>query len=95
MSTEKRLECRVYGRVQMVLFRDFTKRSAEKLGLVGTVWNESDGSVGVIAEGNEEKLKKLLSFLRKGPTLANVKDVKEEWLEPRGEFSNFDVNYYA
>ena len=44
------------GRVQLVMFRDFTKRKAEEFGIVGTVRNEKDGTVRVIAEGDETHL---------------------------------------
>ena len=59
----KRLECNITGRVQMVMFRDFAMRKSRCLGLVGTVRNIKDGSVEVIVEGEEEKLKQLLNFL--------------------------------
>ena len=48
----ERLEAIVSGRVQMVMYRDFTARFARRLGLVGEVKNLSDGTVRVIAEGS-------------------------------------------
>ena len=59
---KKRLECRITGRVQLVMFRDFTQRKASSLGLFGTVENKKDGSVVVVAEGEESKLEQLLLF---------------------------------
>lgn len=69
----------VTGRVQMVMFRDFTLRRAKKLGLSGTVQNLSDGSVKVVARGERENLEELLESLRKGPAFAKVKDVSVAW----------------
>ena len=87
----KRLKCRIAGRVQLVMFRDFTTRKARRLGLVGRVQNIKDGSVEVIAEGEEEKLKQLLVLLKKGPLLSRVDNVESFWEEATGEFSEFNI----
>jgi len=89
----KRLECMATGRVQMVMFRDFTCRNARKLGLVGTVKNNTDGTVSVVAEGEEERLKELLGRLQKGPTFSRVDNVVEEWKKPTGSFDTFRIIY--
>jgi len=89
----KRLKCRITGRVQGVMFRDFTTRKARGLGLVGIVKNIKDGSVEVISEGDEEKLKQLLVFLIKGSLLSKVNNVESFWLEPTNEFLGFNIVY--
>ena len=88
---QNRLECIIRGRVQMVMFRDFAKRKADALGLAGSVQNMSDGSVNVVAEGEEEKLKKFIELLKKGPLLARVDDVSVKWPEPQSKFHNFQI----
>lgn len=93
MNMQKRLECKVSGRVQMVMFRDFVKRTARKMGVVGTVCNSIDGSVFVRAEGEEEKLKDFLTLVKKGPMFARVDNVAEQWLDPLGGFKSFDILY--
>ena len=90
---QKRLECQIFGRVQLVMFRDFTKRNARTLGLVGRVTNNHDGSVSVIAEGDETNLQILLKLLRRGPVLAHVDRVNEVWMDYLGEYKNFDILY--
>lgn len=90
---KKRFRAIVTGRVQMVMFRDFTARNARKLDLAGEVRNLSDGSVEVIAEGDAAKLERLLDQVRKGPTLASVEDVVVEWSEPEGGFEDFRIAY--
>ncbi|HSE34896.1 MAG TPA: acylphosphatase [Candidatus Paceibacterota bacterium] len=90
---KKRFRAIVTGRVQMVMFRDFTARNARKLDLAGEVRNLSDGSVEVIAEGDAAKLEVLLDQVRKGPTLASVEDVVVEWSEPEGGFEDFRIAY--
>ncbi len=81
----------VSGRVQMVGFRAFVSRNASALDLTGYVRNLDDGSVEVVAEGEKEKLDKLISFLWRGPRSAMVEDVKVEWSEKTGKYSWFAV----
>ncbi|MFC2079611.1 acylphosphatase [Candidatus Bipolaricaulota bacterium] len=88
---ETRLEARVYGLVQGVFFRHFTRQSAETLGLTGTVENLPDGTVRVIAEGEQDTLQALLAWLRNGPELARVDRVNAHWLEATGSFKGFRV----
>jgi len=88
---KKRLECLIFGRVQLVMFRDFTKRKARSLGLTGTVENLKDGSVLAVAEGEEDKLNQWLEYIKKGPLLAEVERVETKWPEATGEFGDFKI----
>lgn len=88
---QKRLEVYVFGRVQLVMFRDFTQRKAKSLGLTGIVKNLPDGSVFVVAEGKEEKLLRLLEKLKKGSLLSRVDKLEEKWLEATEKFINFKI----
>jgi acylphosphatase len=83
-NLQKRLVAHVSGRVQGVGFRIFVHRTAQSLGIAGTVQNTRDGSVRVEAEGPRALLDQLLEFLREGPPGAQVTRVTEEWNEPRG-----------
>lgn len=87
----ERLEATVFGKVQMVMFRDFTQRNAHKVGLVGEVMNMMDGSVRVIAEGERKNLAKLLHKLYTGPLLARVDTVEVAWLPATGEYNTFSL----
>lgn len=93
MRMIRRLECTVFGRVQMVMYRDFTRRNARALGLVGTVKNNDDGTVSVVAEGEETVLKELLEKLGRGSLLAKVERIDETWREASGAFSDFEIIY--
>lgn len=66
-------------------FRDFVKRKAEHLKLAGWVKNESDDTMSVAAEGDEEHLRQLLNYLYRGPVGAHVEKVDVVWGEPKGE----------
>lgn len=89
----KRLECVVKGRVQMVLFRDFARRTATKLGIVGFVKNLDDGSVYAVAEGGENSLNQFLNVMKKGSIFSKVSEVNEKWSEARGKFNDFKIRY--
>ena len=75
------------------MFRDFTARNARALGLIGTVQNMDDGSVAVVAEGEENALTALIQKLKRGPILARVDDVDVVWKDARGELSDFRILY--
>jgi len=85
----KRLQARVYGKVQKVGFRNFVRVNALKLGLKGYAKNLSDGTVEVVAEGHEESLLTLLQHIRSGPPLAVVDKVDFSFSDYRGEFKDF------
>lgn len=91
----KKIICIVSGRVQEVFFRDFTHRIAKKFSLTGTVENLSDGTVKVIAEGEESKLNEFLAKLKHGPLLAHVDDVRVEWGKATNSFSDFKIVYHG
>ena len=90
---KKRLEANITGRVQLVMFRDFAKRKAKKLGLNGLVKNLNDGSVSVIAEGEEEVLNEYIKLLNRGPILAKVKNIRIVWEEFSGQYNDFNIIY--
>ena len=90
---EKRLHLIIRGRVQGIFYRDNTAQQAQKLGLTGFVRNLPDGAVEVVAEGEEEQLKKLAALCRRGPALAKVEKTEECWEEGKQEFSDFGVRY--
>lgn len=90
---QKSLHCIIKGRVQLVMFRDYTQRKGSGLGLTGTVQNLRDGSVEVFAYGNEDKLKKLLEKLHKGSLLSRVDSVEATWGTEPSHLSKFAIVY--
>jgi acylphosphatase len=87
----KEIECIVHGKVQMVMFRDFVKRYAQRLGIVGVVKNLKDGTVKVLAQGEEASLTQLIAKLHKGPFLAHVVRVEVVWQEPKKNYTSFTI----
>ena len=72
----------VRGRVQGVGFRWFVRERARALGLTGWVRNRDDGSVEVVAQGDEASLRQLRSLLATGPSGARVSAVEDQQGEP-------------
>ncbi len=87
----KRIEATVSGFVQGVFFRSYTRQKAQTLGIKGWVANLQDGTVKVVAEGSENKLKELEQFLHEGSPQARVSKVDVHWQEARLEFNDFSV----
>ncbi|HLW48861.1 MAG TPA: acylphosphatase [bacterium] len=76
----------VSGRVQGVGFREFTRRTAQRLGVGGWVRNLTGGQVEVVADGERPALEALVNAVAGGPAGAFVRDVRREWQDsPDGE----------
>lgn len=74
----------VSGRVQGVFFRDGCQREAEAAGLSGWVRNRADGTVEAALEGDQHAVERVLSWMRSGPSHAEVDDVAVVAEEPEG-----------
>ena len=75
----------IRGRVQGVFFRAEARARAESLGLAGWIRNAEDGSVEAVFEGDEERVRSMVEWCRRGPAGARVEDVEAETEEPTGE----------
>jgi acylphosphatase len=83
----------VSGRVQGVFFRQTTRQQAQSRGVKGWVKNLSDGRVEAVFEGEENAVKALVDFVRKGPRGAVVTDFLVDWTEHTNEFDDFNIAY--
>ena len=90
---KKRIYIKVYGDVIGVNFRNMTSRRAQEPGVLGWVRNYSDQTVEIEAEGEEDKLKELLTWANQGPEWARVDKVEYSWLNNQDEFTDFTIRY--
>ena len=80
------------GRVQRVGYRDLVADWAMDLGVVGFIENQPDGTVKIVAEGEEEKLE---DFIRKAQPeddpLIRIAHVDVGYEKATGEFELFKI----
>jgi acylphosphatase len=84
---------RVRGRVQGVGFRWWTRRTAQELGLGGSVRNMPDGSVQVQAVGRAESVDRLEEALHAGPLGARVDEVETIPADPGASAGEFVIGH--
>ncbi len=89
----ERLTAIVSGRVQGVMYRDFSQRKGSGLSLVGYVRNLKDGTVEVVAEGPRERLELYIERLKKGSLFSRVEEVAPTFTAATGEFVGFVISY--
>ena len=84
--------CKIYGRVQGVGFRAWTKKKAEEFFLTGWVKNCHDKTVECEVSGKKENINFFLTACKKGPILSLVNNIhiKEKAFK---EFKSFNINY--
>jgi acylphosphatase len=82
----------VSGHVQGVSFRYYTKDMANHVGVGGWVRNLPDGRVEAVFEGEEDKVKQVIEFIKKGPSGARVRNVQVHNEKPVGEHG-FDIEF--
>ncbi len=90
----KRFHLIISGKVQGVFFRDFIRKAAEKYRISGFVRNLQDGTVEVVAEGDDsEKMNLFIRECKRGSLTSFVKnaEIKEE--KPTGEFEGFEIRF--
>ncbi len=68
-------KCIVSGRVQGVYYRGSTQQMAQQLGVTGSAVNLPDGTVEVVACGEESAVESLQQWLWQGSQWAQVSDV--------------------
>jgi acylphosphatase len=55
------------------------------------VRNLANGEVEIVAEGKRENLQMLAAWAHLGPPSAHVTEVREDWLDFTGEFTEFRI----
>jgi len=84
---------RYEGRVQGVGFRFTVVNLAKELDLTGWVKNEFDGSVSMVAEGEEDQLMALLQAVKNSHLDRIITNELVHQSATTGEFDRFGVIY--
>ena len=93
MQANTRVHAIVSGRVQGVFYRLETQNAANRIGVNGWVRNLPDGTVEAVFEGEKQKVKDIIAWCQDGPPHARVDQVKVDYQDCTGEFSDFQVTY--
>jgi len=88
---QKFLHIKIFGKVQGVFFRVEARKKATAIGIFGNVRNMPDGTVEIMASGEEKNLKELLEWCYNGPEGARVDNVEYEWLSKAETFDKFEI----
>jgi len=80
----------IRGKVHGVFYRQSARKKAMELDITGTVQNNADGSVTIVATGRPGQLDKLQEWSKTGPPAAHVTHVTLQQL-PLQSFNSFDV----
>jgi acylphosphatase len=92
-ESKKQVHITVYGKVQGVFFRHYTRLQAEEFKLTGWVKNTADGNVEILAEGFEKELLRLIEWCHRGSPTARVEKVDIDYQPPTNAFEDFQVLY--
>ena len=84
--------CRVvvHGRVQGVGFRYATMAAAQAAGVSGWVRNRRDGSVEAFLQGDDDAIRRVADWCRRGPPAARVEAADVEPATPDAALAGFE-----
>ncbi len=86
----KSVHIKIHGIVQGVFFRQFTRQTANELGIKGWVRNDDDGTVEIEAQAPTEFLNLFIKWCHHGPEKAVVNKVTVTE-SPVKNFTSFEI----
>ncbi|MDO8726562.1 MAG: acylphosphatase [Candidatus Methanoperedens sp.] len=88
---DKQADIIIHGRVQKAGFRDFIDEMAFNLALNGYVKNLDDGTVHVICEGEEPKIKEFVEKININQYPIRVEKIDIKYKSPTHKFKTFEI----
>jgi acylphosphatase len=89
----KRIESGLSEKELHADYLSWVKFQAVHFDLTGTIFIKDDGSVKIIAEGEEVNLNGFIRILEKGHLLTPVENFYIVWKEPTREYKDFSVGH--
>lgn len=83
----------VHGIVQGVGFRYFVWRRARAYGIHGWVRNRPDGTVEILAQGEEGMLNEFIKDVKIGPPAAHITRVDIQESSPDFSLNDFEIRF--
>ena len=91
----ERIECRISAEKSNYDYLRWIKRAADKHDITGVVFTNDDGSIEIIAEGEDEILKEFSKHVNDGHPIFNmitiVDNFSMKWHKATGEYKDFQV----
>ena len=87
----KQVLIKIYGQVQGIGFRYQAFIKARKLNIKGYAQNIDDGSLEILAQGEEDRLKEMIGWARVGPENAKVEKIVTAWEKADSKFNDFEI----
>ncbi len=81
----------IIGNVQGVFFRQSAREKAVSLDIKGTIENLPDGSVYILASGEDQSIQSLILWCHQGPPKAEVSEIKLEEKPLNTRFRDFYI----
>jgi len=81
----------VSGLVQGVGYRHATYRKALELGITGWVKNLPNGDVEAVFQGDRAVIDRMTQWCKRGPALARVDRVTEDWGPAPQSYPDFQI----
>lgn len=82
----------VEGKVQNVGYRDFVEEKAMEFNILGEIENLEDrNKVRIIAEADEETIKKFIESIKVKKYPISVNSITEQWNEPSCQYKTFEI----
>ena len=88
---QKRVEIGMAGKSMGFSYLLWIGRLSNRYGLTGTAFFKEDGSIKVIAEGEEKYLAKFAEKLEKGHLWHDIENFYIDWSDSSGEYHDFRV----
>lgn len=89
----KRAHVIIQGQVQGVGYRYFAMKTAQQASIVGWVKNREDGSVELIAQGEESAIEQFAWTLRNKHPWAKINNMEIQWIENEDNLHAFEIKY--
>jgi len=88
---KKTVHLNLTGHVQGVGLRYSVYNIALRLNITGYAKNLYDGSVEIVAEGNEEDINMLIDYIKNGLRWARVESIAQKWDDYQGMYHTFEI----
>ena len=92
-ETMRTIKVQVYGRVQGVFFRKYTRDYARPLKITGHVRNKVNGSVEIVAQGPPFMIDRFLAAVKEGSPWSSVDELVVTDLEVEVRYHSFEIRY--